>query len=64
MTWRDYTYDELMEEGAGHRLRAEAPALEEEASVARLTRAQLHVTYALACFALARELREAEQIRQ
>jgi hypothetical protein len=64
MAWRDYKYDELMEEGAGHRLLAEPPTLEEEASVAKLTRAQLHATYALACFALARELREAEQIRQ
>jgi hypothetical protein len=64
MAWRDYKYDELLEEGAGHRLLAQPPELEEEAHVARLTRAQLHATYALACFALARELREADQHQQ
>ena len=63
MTWREYKYDEVMEEGAGHRLLAQPPQLESEPNQAAVAQAQLHATYALACFALARELREADQLR-
>jgi hypothetical protein len=63
MAWREYKYDELMEEGAGRLMNlATPPELGPEPNDAAVARAHLHATYALACFALARELRETDQL--
>jgi hypothetical protein len=63
MAWREYKYEELMEDGAGRLMYATPPELGPDSNNAAVARAQLQATYALACFALARELREADQLR-
>jgi hypothetical protein len=58
MPWGQYDYDEVMEQGAQHLLLGAPPDLGPQPNDAAVARAQLHATYALACFALAGELRE------
>jgi hypothetical protein len=64
MAWREYKYDEVMEEGAGALMNlGKPPEPRGEPNDAAVARAHAHATYALACLALARELREADQVR-
>ena len=62
MAWRDYDYDECMEQAAGALLLAQPPAISEQPpNPAVVMVAQAHASTAQAWIAFAAERREAER---